>query len=655
MKRYLLSSVLFLVLVQSVTWIIAMERESGSSKKGSIKEKKQLLIDAAKVGDKEYVKKLLQEGIPVNCLGVVDELRLLLVQQKSENQEENSVDTVQIKKYNNLNKVTALSAAAAKGHKEIVEMLLKAGATVNAQDSYGQTALSNAVRYPEVVKLLLEARAKVDIQDKDGFTALKYAIQCKAVDTVEMLLKAGAGVDIEDSFRITPLKHAWSELCQAFKEQWMLDVDKMHELTLLKKIVLMLLNYTKVPVKELNRMLLIAIMDSKVNDEEILTTVLQKGADPQLKISGCPVLLLATDAQLERTVYALLKQGADPNARDQVNQVTPLIRASELGNSTIAEALLDFNADVNQASREGVTPLMLASYKGNQKIVARIIALKPDINARSAHKGTALCSALLGGHKAIIKDLLKAGSSLKFIDQSQESRAQLLEYIKDDEEIQELVLFKAVQEGYNELVKDLELPNKYKRKDKNNNTLLQLAARFGHKELVALFLAEGLDVNAQNNSGYTALLCALSYRHKEIIPLLLTHGALLSACTNEGKSGFIIALKEGCLSYLCQCEVTLPYRPLLTYFKNLSSAVNKQACNVCNKGDINLLSCSNCRMVRYCSQECQRKAWPEHKIVCRKIALADKLITGKIDLAHYKEQVLSIGCTTQEKELLSLL
>jgi len=32
------------------------------------------------------------------------------------------------------------------------------------------------------------------------------------------------------------------------------------------------------------------------------------------------------------------------------------------------------------------------------------------------------------------------------------------------------------------------------------------------------------------------------------------------------------------------------------------------------------LRCGVCQKVRYCSAECQRKAWPEHKIVCRPIA-----------------------------------
>ncbi|KAI9030220.1 hypothetical protein DFJ74DRAFT_655908 [Hyaloraphidium curvatum] len=37
-----------------------------------------------------------------------------------------------------------------------------------------------------------------------------------------------------------------------------------------------------------------------------------------------------------------------------------------------------------------------------------------------------------------------------------------------------------------------------------------------------------------------------------------------------------------------------------------------------------LMRCSACRMARYCSKECQKRDWPEHKEICRKLAEARK-------------------------------
>jgi len=43
---------------------------------------------------------------------------------------------------------------------------------------------------------------------------------------------------------------------------------------------------------------------------------------------------------------------------------------------------------------------------------------------------------------------------------------------------------------------------------------------------------------------------------------------------------------------------------------------NKPACASCNTSNAEY-KCSRCRRVFYCSRDCQRRHWPEHKTVCR--------------------------------------
>eukprot|EP01136_Pigoraptor_vietnamica_P036606 Opistho-1_new@103421 len=40
------------------------------------------------------------------------------------------------------------------------------------------------------------------------------------------------------------------------------------------------------------------------------------------------------------------------------------------------------------------------------------------------------------------------------------------------------------------------------------------------------------------------------------------------------------------------------------------------ACAACGKGDVKLLKCGACLVVRYCSRECQKAAWPQHRQAC---------------------------------------
>ena len=52
----------------------------------------------------------------------------------------------------------------------------------------------------------------------------------------------------------------------------------------------------------------------------------------------------------------------------------------------------------------------------------------------------------------------------------------------------------------------------------------------------------------------------------------------------------------------------------------LDRALNDQTvrltCDGCGKPGLCLKQCSACRIARYCSRECQKRAWPEHKAAC---------------------------------------
>ena len=48
-------------------------------------------------------------------------------------------------------------------------------------------------------------------------------------------------------------------------------------------------------------------------------------------------------------------------------------------------------------------------------------------------------------------------------------------------------------------------------------------------------------------------------------------------------------------------------------------------CTVGGGGDVKLLRCARCRAAHYCSQECQRAAWPAHRRVCLPAPEANQL------------------------------
>ena len=90
---------------------------------------------------------------------------------------------------------TPIIVAAQGGCKDIVEMLLQAGANIEHRNDQGENALISAAQegHKEIVKMLLDAGANINQENADGETALDLAIRLKQKkDLLDLLLEHGA-------------------------------------------------------------------------------------------------------------------------------------------------------------------------------------------------------------------------------------------------------------------------------------------------------------------------------------------------------------------------------------------------------------------------------------------------------------------------------
>ncbi len=129
------------------------------------------LIENVKAGDIETVKQLLKDGIDVNAP--------------------------------ESNGTTALHWAVHYGEDALVNALLNAGADPNVMNNYGATPLSEATLIGSIslVKNLLDAGAKVDKVNQDGMSALMIAARSNHILLAKLLLEHGAQVNLKEKWK----------------------------------------------------------------------------------------------------------------------------------------------------------------------------------------------------------------------------------------------------------------------------------------------------------------------------------------------------------------------------------------------------------------------------------------------------------------------
>lgn len=102
------------------------------------------------------------------------------------------------------------AAASCETGRELISVLVRAGAELEARDVDGCTPLLLAARFeaPEAAAALLAAGAKVDAADNEGRTGLHWAADKGLLRTAKLLLEHGASRTAKDKAGRTPLTHA---------------------------------------------------------------------------------------------------------------------------------------------------------------------------------------------------------------------------------------------------------------------------------------------------------------------------------------------------------------------------------------------------------------------------------------------------------------
>ena len=100
--------------------------------------------------------------------------------------------------------------AAMYKHAQLIPLLKKFGADLDAKNSYGQRPIHIAAQFDahKTIQALKDADANINAQDEDGLTAMHYAVVNGIPDTIALLAKIGADPNTTGTLGNTPLHWA---------------------------------------------------------------------------------------------------------------------------------------------------------------------------------------------------------------------------------------------------------------------------------------------------------------------------------------------------------------------------------------------------------------------------------------------------------------
>ncbi|KAA8525265.1 hypothetical protein F0562_007120 [Nyssa sinensis] len=169
--------------------------------------------------------------------------------------------------------------------------------------------------------------------------------------------------------------------------------------------------------------------------------------------------------------------------------------AASAGHSDIVKEILKVRPDFAwKKNSHGCSPLHLACSKGHLEITRELLRLDPDLSSLQDHEGrTPLHWAAIKGRVNIIDEILSM---------SLESAEMVT---KNGESVLHLAVKNNQYEAVKYLMETLDITKLVNLPDNNGNTILHLATAGKLTTMVIYLLKLGVDVNALNRKGYTAL------------------------------------------------------------------------------------------------------------------------------------------------------
>jgi len=126
---------------------------------------------------------------------------------------------------------------------------------------------------------------------------------------------------------------------------------------------------------------------------------------------GSPVLLFALNPSCKPNfTKLLLRNGADPNAREVGTETTPFLEALAQGNMKCIDLLIEHGGNFSLSDANGSGAAYKAVVSGNLRVVKLVASMGVDLDVPRMRGATALMYAALAGEVDIVQYLLDSGA-----------------------------------------------------------------------------------------------------------------------------------------------------------------------------------------------------------------------------------------------------
>jgi ankyrin repeat protein len=429
----------------------------------------------------------------------------------------------------------------------------------------------------EAIRTLLKQHADVNAPQADGMTALHWAVRANDDETAQLLIRAGANVKAANRYGITPLSLAATN-------------GNAH-------LIETLIKAGADPNAALPEGETVLMTAARTGDEASVRMLLAHDAHVNAKEStmGETALMWAAAENHPSAVRALIEGGADRNAKSNVLTLapfkwvtsgmvstvlprggwTPLMYAARQNAADAARALADAGADLNLTDPDGTTALVLAIINAHFDLAAMLLDKGADPNITDETGMSALYAAadmhtlgpMISRPAPKLVDQLDAADLVKRLlahraNPNLRLKKPVLGRHHDggDASLGEgtTALLRAAKTNdvtVMKLLLDSGADPFLTQKDHTNVMMIiaaggaragAYAAAFqvteeGAIQAMQLCLDHGVDVNAFNNNGQTALHSAAQRGADKVVKFLADHGAKLDMKNKQNRTPLELA------------------------------------------------------------------------------------------------------------------